>query len=63
MTEHADLLITGGMLVDGTGASGRPGTIAVVDGRLRLLDTAEPTPENVGRRIDGDLVGLLAGLE
>jgi len=52
VTEHADLLISGGSMVDGTGAPGRPGTIAVVDGRLRLLDATEPPPEKVGRRID-----------
>jgi N-acyl-D-amino-acid deacylase len=52
VTEHADLLISGGTVVDGTGAPGRPGTIAVVEGRIRLLDAEEPPPENVGQRID-----------
>src|SRR6187397_390056 len=52
MTDHADLLISGGTVVDGTGAPGRPGSIAVVDGRIRLLDAEEPPPENVGQRID-----------
>jgi len=52
MTEHADLLISGGTIVDGTGAPGRPGTVAVVDGRLRVLVAGEADPANVARRID-----------
>ena len=52
MTEHADLLITGGTIVDGTGAPGRAGTVAVVDGRIRVLAPGDPPPEHVGRTID-----------
>jgi N-acyl-D-amino-acid deacylase len=36
VTLDADLLITGGTLVDGTGASGRPGRVAVTGDRLSL---------------------------
>ena len=52
MTENADLLISGGTIVDGTGASGRLGTVAVVDGRVRVLLAGEADPAHVGRRID-----------
>ena len=52
MTEHADLLITGGTVVDGTGAPGRPGSVAVVDGRIRVLAPGDPPPAHVGRAID-----------
>ena len=52
MTEHADLLITGGTIVDGTGAPGRPGSVAVTDGRLRVLGADDPPPTNVARTID-----------
>ena len=52
MTEHADLLITGGSVVDGSGAPRRRGNIAVVDGRIRLLDPADAPFGNAGRTID-----------
>jgi len=52
MTENADLLISGGTVVDGTGVPGRRATIAVVDGRIRVLDPAEPLPSPADRTID-----------
>jgi N-acyl-D-amino-acid deacylase len=52
MTDHPKLLITGGTVVDGTGAPARPGTVVVEGDRLRLLDSAEPLPEHNGRTID-----------
>ena len=52
MADHADLLITGGTLVDGTGAPGRPGSVVVDGERLRLLDPDAAEPSHVGRRID-----------
>jgi len=52
MTEHADLLISGGTVVDGTGVPGRRATIAVVDGRIRVLDPAEPLLSPADRTID-----------
>ena len=39
-----DILIINGTIVDGSGEPGRPGTVAVEDGRLRLLTVDEPPP-------------------
>jgi len=52
MPDHADLLISGGTVVDGTGSKGVQASVSVVDGRIRLLDPADPRPANVGRSID-----------
>jgi len=48
----ADILITSGSLVDGTGEQARDADVAIDDGRLRILEPGAPAPENVGRRID-----------
>ena len=45
-----EIRIVGGTLVDGTGAPGRPGTLEVRDGRLRLTDDRRTEP--AGRTID-----------
>jgi N-acyl-D-amino-acid deacylase len=51
--ESCDLLIEGGTLVDGTGAAGRPGSIAVVGDRLHVLGpTDRDRPLQVGRLIE-----------
>src|SRR5712671_4265646 len=50
-----DLLITGGTIVDGTGARGRAGTLAISGDRMRVLDAdtgAEPDAPRAGRTID-----------
>jgi len=52
VSDAADLLIEGGTIVDGTGAPGRPGTLAVVAGRIRVLGSDGEPPDHVGRRID-----------
>ncbi|MFP5342614.1 MAG: N-acyl-D-amino-acid deacylase family protein [Candidatus Limnocylindria bacterium] len=52
MRDSVDLLISGGTIVDGTGAPGRPGTVIVEGDRLRLLEPDSPAPDHVGRRID-----------
>ena len=45
-----EIRIVGGTIVDGTGAAGRPGTVEVREGRLRLTDEAGTEP--AGRTID-----------
>ncbi len=52
MTAPADLRIVGGNVVDGTGAPGRPGTVEVVDGRIRLVEGATDIETPAGRTID-----------
>ena len=49
--EAVDLLITGGSLVDGSGAAARPGTVASLEGRLYLA-AAKWRPERAARSID-----------
>jgi N-acyl-D-amino-acid deacylase len=50
----SDILVTGGTIVDGTGAPGRPGTVAIQAGRIRLLPADAPgAPEaDATRTID-----------
>jgi N-acyl-D-amino-acid deacylase len=52
MTDSADLVISGGSIVDGTGLPGRPGTVVIDDGRLSVADADAPTPQHAGRHID-----------
>lgn len=49
---HADLLITGGTIVDGTGSPGRPGAVAVTDGRIHVFAPTDPLPSHIARAID-----------
>ena len=46
-----ELLITGGSIIDGSGAPARPGTVASVDGRLHL-DDPEWRPAHAARTVD-----------
>jgi N-acyl-D-amino-acid deacylase len=50
--DSVDLLIRGGRIVDGTGAPGRMGSVAVVGGRIRSLDEGAGNPSHAGRTID-----------
>jgi N-acyl-D-amino-acid deacylase len=61
MTAQPDLRIINGTIVDGTGAPGRPGTVEVADGRVRLIEGEDegedeakgaPTETPAGRTID-----------
>jgi N-acyl-D-amino-acid deacylase len=47
-----DLIIENGTLVDGSGAAGRAGSVAVTGDRLRVLDAAEAAVMTAARRID-----------
>jgi N-acyl-D-aspartate/D-glutamate deacylase len=47
MAEHYDLWIRGGTLVDGTGAPGRPGDVAVRGGRVAALGEVRGSAERV----------------
>ena len=47
-----EILIVGGTIVDGTGAPGRPGTVEIRDGRLRILAAGELPPDDAARTID-----------
>jgi N-acyl-D-amino-acid deacylase len=50
--DSCDLLITNGTIIDGTGTSGRLGTVAIKDGKLTVLGAGADPPVAVGREID-----------
>jgi len=52
MPDSVDLLITGGTIVDGTGAPARAGTVVVEGDRIRLIGPGEDAPTHVGATID-----------
>jgi N-acyl-D-amino-acid deacylase len=51
VSDSVEILILGGTIVDGTGAPGRPGSVAVVGDRIRLIDGEAPPPR-AARTID-----------
>ena len=51
MADSVEILIRGGTIVDGTGAPGRQGTVAVSGDRMRVLATDESAP-HTARTID-----------
>ncbi|MFI5199617.1 MAG: amidohydrolase family protein, partial [Candidatus Limnocylindrales bacterium] len=52
MTAAVDILITGGTIVDGTGAPGRPGSLAIDGEQLRVVEAGGELPDAAGRLID-----------
>jgi len=50
--ESCDLLIEGGTIVDGSGAAGRLGSVAVRGDRISILAVGADRPQAVGRAID-----------
>ncbi|HUP82995.1 MAG TPA: amidohydrolase family protein, partial [Candidatus Limnocylindria bacterium] len=58
MTDHADVLISGGTIVDGTGAAGFAGSVAITADRLSVLPPGAEAPAAT-RVIDatGKIVG------
>jgi N-acyl-D-amino-acid deacylase len=52
MTEPVDILITGGTIVDGTGAPARSGDLAITGDRLRILAPGGELAIEAGRTID-----------
>jgi len=55
-----DLLITGGSLIDGTGAPARAGTVASINGRLHIGDP-EWRPAHAARTIDATGLAVAPG--
>jgi N-acyl-D-amino-acid deacylase len=52
MPDSVDLLITGGTIVDGTGAPARPGTVVVEGERMRVTGAGEEPPRHAATTID-----------
>ena len=52
MTDSVDIVISGGTIVDGTGAPGRPGTVVVDGDRMRVLAPDAERPANAATTID-----------
>lgn len=47
-----DLLIENGLIVDGSGSPGKPGSVAVLGDKIRMLGMGAEASTEIGRRID-----------
>ena len=54
-----DLLIRGGLLIDGTGAPGRTGDVAINDGRISAI--GENLPGEAAKVIDARSLAIAPG--
>ena len=59
MTSNTDILIRGGLLLDGSGRPGVPGDLAIRDGRIAAIGTSQP--EGLAKVIDATGLAVTPG--